>query len=123
MEFRRGNAVRLDFPDETFDVVTSNYVYHNIPGNRQDVLLETLRTLKRGGTFAIHDIFSSAKYDDMDAFLARLRDMGYIFTRTFVLICVILCPRYRERQEPARRSPMTHAGGRQAPSCYRTWLP
>lgn len=81
MEFRRGNAVRLDFPDETFDVVTSNYVYHNIPGNRQDVLLETLRTLKRSGTFAIHDIFSSAKYGNMDAFLARLRDMGYAEAR------------------------------------------
>ena len=25
--FRRGNAVKLDFPDESFDAVTSNYVY------------------------------------------------------------------------------------------------
>ena len=24
--FRRGNAVKLDFPDESFDAVTSNYV-------------------------------------------------------------------------------------------------
>ena len=30
--FRRGNAVKLDFPDESFDAVTSNYVYHNITG-------------------------------------------------------------------------------------------
>ena len=27
--FRRGNAVKLDFPDESFDAVTSNYVYHS----------------------------------------------------------------------------------------------
>ena len=28
--FRRGNAVKLDFPDESFDAVTSNYVYELI---------------------------------------------------------------------------------------------
>lgn len=51
--FRRGDATKLDFADETFDAVTSNYVYHNIPGDRQALLLETLRVLKKGGTFAI----------------------------------------------------------------------
>ena len=48
--FRRGNAVKLDFPDESFDAVTSNYVYHNITGkDKQLLLLETLRVLKKGG--------------------------------------------------------------------------
>ena len=28
--FRRGNAVKLDFPDENFNAVTSNYVYHKL---------------------------------------------------------------------------------------------
>ena len=56
---RRGNAVKLDFPDESFDAVTSNYVYHNIAGkDKQALLLETLRVLKKGGTFAIHDLMS-----------------------------------------------------------------
>ena len=62
---------------EQGDAVTSNYVYHNIPGERQAYLLETLRTLKKGGTFALHDIFSKAKYGDMQAFTQKLRDMGY----------------------------------------------
>ncbi len=76
--FNRGDAVKLDFADETFDAVVSNYVYHNIPSNnRQEILLETLRTLKKGGTFAIHDIFSKAKYGDMQAFIRRLKEMGY----------------------------------------------
>ncbi|MBR1607540.1 MAG: class I SAM-dependent methyltransferase [Clostridia bacterium] len=75
--FQQGDATRLDFPDETFDAVVSNYVYHNIPGDRQQYLLETLRTLKKGGTFALHDIFSRAKYGDMQAFVKKLRDMGY----------------------------------------------
>ena len=75
--FRQGDATHLDFADGTFDAVVSNYVYHNITGDRQKYLLETLRTLKKGGTFAIHDIFSRAKYGDMQAFVQRLRDMGY----------------------------------------------
>ena len=76
--FAKGNAMKLDFSDETFDAVCSNYVYHNIPGrNRQDILLETLRVLKKGGTFAIHDIFSKAKYGDMQTFVLRLKEMGY----------------------------------------------
>ena len=77
-QFRQGDAVRLDFPDGSFDAVTSNYVYHNIPSqNRQAILLETLRVLKKGGTFALHDIFSKAKYGDMQTFVRKLRAMGY----------------------------------------------
>ena len=76
--FQQGDACKLDFADETFDAVTSNYVYHNIPSrDRQTILLETLRVLKKGGSFAIHDIFSKSKYGDMQAFVRKLRDMGY----------------------------------------------
>lgn len=76
--FQQGDACKLDFPDETFDAVTSNYVYHNIPSkDRQAILLETLRTLKKGGTFAIHDIMSNSKYGDMESFVKKLKDMGY----------------------------------------------
>ncbi|MCR5803301.1 MAG: class I SAM-dependent methyltransferase [Clostridia bacterium] len=76
--FMQGDAVKLPFKDETFDAVTSNYVYHNIPSkDRQAILLETLRTLKKGGCFAIHDIMSKSKYGDMEAFVERLKKMGY----------------------------------------------
>ena len=76
--FSQGDACKLDFADETFDAVTSNYVYHNIPSNdRQAILLETLHVLKKGGTFAIHDIFSRSKYGDMQEFVKKLKDMGY----------------------------------------------
>ncbi len=77
-DFAQGNALKLDFPDGTFDAVTSNYVYHNIPSrDRQAILLETLRVLKKGGTFAIHDIFSKDKYGDMQAFVQKLKELGY----------------------------------------------
>lgn len=43
--FQHGDTRRLVFPDECFDAVISNYVYHNITG--EDMLLETLRVLKK----------------------------------------------------------------------------
>ncbi len=73
-----GVAEYVKLPDGAFDAVTSNYVYHNIPSrDRQAILLETLRVLKKGGTFAIHDIFSKDKYGDMQAFVKKLKDLGY----------------------------------------------
>ena len=78
VHFENGNAVRLDYPDESFDAVTSNYVYHNIAGhNKQKLLRETLRVLKKGGTFAIHDIMSPLRYGDMQKFMKELKDEGY----------------------------------------------
>lgn len=76
--FQKGDATALPFEDETFDVVTSNYVYHNIVGaDKQALILETLRTLKKGGTFAIHDLMTPRRYGDIYAFADRLRAMGY----------------------------------------------
>ena len=76
--FEEGDAIRLPFEDESFDAVTSNYVYHNISGHdKQELLLETLRVLKKGGTFAIHDLMSPARYGDMNAFVRKLKAEGY----------------------------------------------
>ena len=76
--FQEGNAIKLPFEDETFDAVTSNYVYHNIAGrDKQALLMETLRVLKKGGVFAIHDLMSPARYGDMNAFVKKLKEMGY----------------------------------------------
>ncbi|MDO4845141.1 MAG: class I SAM-dependent methyltransferase [Oscillospiraceae bacterium] len=75
--FEEGNAIRLPFADESFDAVTSNYVYHNVIGyDKQTLLLETMRVLKKGGTFAIHDLMNKARYGDMDAFVKRLKTEG-----------------------------------------------
>ena len=76
--FQHGDANKLDFPDESFDAVVSNYVYHNIMGsNKQALLLETLRVLKKGGVFAINDTMKPRMYGDMEAFAQKLQDMGY----------------------------------------------
>lgn len=78
VSFQKGDACKLDFPDETFDAVTSNYVYHNIIGkDKQDLLRETLRVLKKGGTFAIHDMMDPIRYGDMEKFVQELKAAGY----------------------------------------------
>ena len=76
--FCHGDANKLDFPDGSFDAVVSNYVYHNITGaDKQQLLLETLRVLKKGGVFALNDEMKPGMYGDMEAFAQKLRDMGY----------------------------------------------
>ena len=78
VRFVQGDVGALPFEDESFDAVTSNYVYHNIAGqNKQALLCETLRVLKKGGSFAIHDLMSKARYGDMDAFVKKLKNAGY----------------------------------------------
>lgn len=78
VDFQRGDARKLDFPDGFFDAVTSNYVFHNIVGARkQDLLLEALRVLKCGGVFAIHDIMTPSDYGDMQDFVRKLGQAGF----------------------------------------------
>ena len=78
VRFEEGNAVNLPFEDECFDVVTSNYVYHNIMGhNKQKLLLETLRVLKKGGVFVIHDLIKKSNYGDIEKFIEELKEEGY----------------------------------------------
>ena len=78
VSFQKGDACKLAFADETFDAVTSNYVYHNITGkNKQELLRETLRVLKKGGTFAIHDMMEPVRYGDMETFVQELKAEGY----------------------------------------------
>ncbi len=76
--FQKGDANKLDFADETFDALISNYVYHNVMGaDVHELILESLRVLKKGGVFAINDSMKPKMYGDMEAFAQKLRDMGY----------------------------------------------
>lgn len=81
VHFLQGDARKLPFPDESMDIIVSNYVYHNIPSaDRQALLKESLRVLKKGGVFALHDLFTRQRYGDMESFLKELKAQG--FTRT-----------------------------------------
>lgn len=74
--FQKGDANHLDFADETFDVVVSNFVYHEVSGSqsKEDLLRETLRVLKKGGYFALQDIFGQrSMYGDFHTIIGNLR--------------------------------------------------
>ena len=76
--FVHGDANKLFFPDESFDAVISNYVYHNIMGaDKQALLLESLRILKKGGVFVLHDNMKPQMYGDMNSFAEKLTGMGF----------------------------------------------
>lgn len=76
--FRPGDARALDLPDESFDAVVSNYVYHNINGTDKRALVrESLRVLRRGGVFALNDEMKPHMYGDLEDFAQELRDEGF----------------------------------------------
>lgn len=77
IKFIKGDATKLDFKDEEFDAVVSNFVYHNIPGDKKKYLLETLRTLKKGGIFVLHDIYYKSLYGNIYEFRDKLKAMEY----------------------------------------------
>ena len=74
-DFQKGDANNLNFADGTFDAVVSNFVYHEISDgkSREELLLETLRVLKPGGSFALQDIFGKRSvYGDFMKTVQRL---------------------------------------------------
>ena len=77
--FQKGDASRLEFGDETFDAVVSNFVYHEVRNNpdKEALIRETLRVLKKGGAFALHDLFLDRHiYKDLDGIIERLKADG-----------------------------------------------
>ena len=77
VSFEKGELTTLDFEDETFDAVFSNYGFNSLPGNKQVLMREALRVLKKGGVFAFHDMMPSAKFGNMRLFVSQLRKEGF----------------------------------------------
>jgi arsenite methyltransferase len=68
VEIKEGDARELPFPDETFDVVVSNFVVHemNNRAEREKMMREVARVLKPGGRVALVDfIFTDECIEDL----------------------------------------------------------
>ena len=77
--FQKGDAAKMEFPDETFDAAVSNFVFHEVRSakDKRDVVREALRVVKKGGAFSFQDMFSQkALYGDMEQFVQMLREEG-----------------------------------------------
>ena len=80
VSFQKGDAAHLDFPDEFFDAVVSNFVFHEVRSekDKRKVVQEALRVLKKGGSFSLQDLFSQEKlYGNMEEFTEGLRQEGF----------------------------------------------
>ena len=74
--FQQMDAQKLAFLDQSFDVVISRNLTWTLP-DPESAYREWMRVLKKGGTFAIHDIMSPREYGDMRAFVKKLKECGY----------------------------------------------
>ena len=77
--FQKGDAAKMEFPDETFDAAVSNFVFHEVRSakDKRNVVREALRVVKKGGVFSFQDMFSQkALYGDMEQFVQMLKEEG-----------------------------------------------
>ncbi|HJL20386.1 MAG TPA: methyltransferase domain-containing protein [Sandaracinaceae bacterium LLY-WYZ-13_1] len=66
------NAERMPFSDGLFDVVTSVYLFHELPKNaRRRVIAEMYRVLRPGGLLVIEDSAQYADAEELRVFLDR----------------------------------------------------
>lgn len=77
--FQHGDAKKLEFANESFDAVVSNFVYHEVLGvsDKTELLLESLRVLKKDGSFAFQDYFDrEAMFGDVNKLVETLKANG-----------------------------------------------
>ena len=75
IEFQQGDAAKLDFANDTFDVAVSNFVFHEVRSQPDKLALvrEALRVVRPGGYFVFEDVFyARSHYGDIQVFVKAL---------------------------------------------------
>lgn len=79
VRFQRASAAALPFADQSFDLVVSNLVFHEVSQakDKRQVVAEALRVLKPGGRFVFQDLFLWQRiYGSPPELLAALGSWG-----------------------------------------------
>jgi SAM-dependent methyltransferase len=79
VRFEKGSASSLPFDDGTFDMVVSNFVFHEVRNvrDKSKLVREALRVVKPDGWFAIQDLFLWKQvYVEADVLLEKIRSWG-----------------------------------------------
>ncbi|MFX1328124.1 MAG: class I SAM-dependent methyltransferase [Promethearchaeota archaeon] len=77
--FQKASASELPFQDEEFDAIVSNFVYHEVRDtkDKKELINESLRVLKKGGTFSLHDTFKNKKrYGLIEDLIRQIKEWG-----------------------------------------------
>lgn len=77
--FARASASELPYPDESFDLVVSNLVFHEVKDvkDKRELIREALRVVKKGGAFVLQDLFLLEPYfGKIDDLIAYLKENG-----------------------------------------------
>lgn len=82
VDFVQGDAERMSFQDEAFDVITCRIAAHHFPAP-QSFVTESFRTLKKGGQFLLIDNVAPER-DDFDQFYNKVeKDRDYSHHRAW----------------------------------------
>ena len=74
--FLAENAEDMPLGDETFDMVTCTYLFHELPRDaRRNVLREVIRVLRPGGLFVINDASQPNTSPKLAFFMERFHRM------------------------------------------------
>lgn len=77
--FQKASAAKLPFPDGSFDVTVSNFVFHEVQDakDKREVVKEALRVLKKGGLFVFQDLFLLKRvYGEPEDLLTTIKSWG-----------------------------------------------
>ena len=79
INFQKASASNLPFKDNEFDVIVSNYVYHEVRDVKEqtDAIKESFRVLKKDGKFALQDLFlHKKKFGKLENLKKKIKDWG-----------------------------------------------
>ncbi len=77
--FQKASASSLPFNDGEFDAIVSNFVYHEVRDTRdkRGLINESLRVLKKGGTFSLQDTFKNKRrYGITEDLIRQIKEWG-----------------------------------------------